>query len=140
MAMPDSVGLQRVYLESKGLDDVGYSYYDVLGGDECPDLLKTLGRHLATRRSRTTFARPSAFSLSTAGTASLIDDLARRSAGNINLRKGKRPDMWGTSTVSSRTRPYTPASHDASAVSPWWRPESPRPVREIKVFMPKGSW
>lgn len=24
-----------------------------------------------------------------------IDGLARRSSGNINLRKGKRPGMWG---------------------------------------------
>ena len=24
-----------------------------------------------------------------------VDDLARRSPGNMNLREGKRPDMWG---------------------------------------------
>jgi hypothetical protein len=52
-----------------------------------------------------------------------IDDFARRSPGNINLRKGKRPDMWGHEYRSSRTRPCTPSSRSAATPgrrnSPW---------------------
>jgi len=40
-----------------------------------------------------------------------VDDLARRSPGNMNLRKGKRPDMWAHKyrlQPSETVYPYQP--------------------------------
>jgi extradiol dioxygenase len=93
--VPDSLGLHHVYLESKNLDDVGYSCYEVLGGDECPDLLTTLGRHTGDQTVSYYIHSPAGFFVEYGWDGLPIDDLARRSPGNINLRKGKRPDMWG---------------------------------------------
>jgi extradiol dioxygenase len=95
MELAGSVGLHHVYLESKNLDDVGYFYYDVLGGDECPDLLTTLGRHMGDQTVSYYIHSPAGFFIEYGWDGLPIDDLARRSVGNINLRKGKRPDMWG---------------------------------------------
>jgi extradiol dioxygenase len=89
------LGLHHVYLESKSLDDVGYSYYEVLGGDGCPDLLATLGRHIGDQTVSYYVRTPAGFHLEYGWDGMAIDDLSRRSPHNINLRKGNRPDIWG---------------------------------------------
>lgn len=93
--VPNSVGLHHVYLESESLDDVGYSYYDVLGGDENPDLLMNLGRHIGDQTVSYYIHSPAGFFIEYGWDGLPIDELERRSPHFINLRKGKRPEMWG---------------------------------------------
>ncbi|WP_405181049.1 VOC family protein [Nocardia sp. NBC_01377] len=93
--VPNSLGLHHVYLESKSFDDVGYSYFDVLGGDECPDLLMNLGRHIGDQVISYYLHSPAGFFIEYGWGGLEIDDLERRSPLFINLRKGKRPEMWG---------------------------------------------
>lgn len=95
LEVPGSLGLHHIYLESKSLDDVGYSYYEVLGGDACPDLHSTLGRHMGDQKVSYYIHTPGGFVIEYGWDGRPIDDPARRSPYNINLRKGKRPDMWG---------------------------------------------
>lgn len=104
LEVPGSLGLHHVYLESRTLDDVGYSYYDVLGGDENPDLLMNLGRHIGDQTVSFYIHSPAGFFIEYGWDGLAIDDLERRSPHFINVRKGKRPEMWGTSSASSPTR------------------------------------
>jgi extradiol dioxygenase len=93
--VPNSVGLHHVYVESVILDDVGYSYFDVLGGDANPDLLMNLGRHIGDQTVSYYIHTPGGFFIEYGWDGMPIDDLARRSPHNINVRKGKRPEIWG---------------------------------------------
>ncbi len=93
--VPYSVGLHHVYLESNSLDDVGYSYFDVLGGDANPDLLMNLGRHVGDQTVSYYIRTPGGFFIEYGWDGLPIDDLERRSPRFINFREGKRGDMWG---------------------------------------------
>jgi 3,4-dihydroxy-9,10-secoandrosta-1,3,5(10)-triene-9,17-dione 4,5-dioxygenase len=95
LEVPNSLGLHHVYLESRTLDDVGYSYYDVLGGDENPDLLMNLGRHIGDQTVSFYIHSPAGFFIEYGWDGLAIDDLERRSPHFINVRKDKRPEMWG---------------------------------------------
>lgn len=95
LEVPNSLGLHHVYLESVDLDDVGYSYFDVLGGDANPDLLMNLGRHIGDQVVSYYVRSPGGYFLEYGWGGLAIDDLERRSPHNINVRNGKRPEMWG---------------------------------------------
>jgi extradiol dioxygenase len=95
LEVPNSVGLHHVYLESNSLDDVGYSYFNVLDGDTNPDLLMNLGRHIGDQTVSYYIRTAGGFFIEYGWDGLPIDDMSRRSPHNINLRKGKRSDMWG---------------------------------------------
>jgi len=95
LEIPNLLGLHHVYLESAALDDVGYSYFDVLGGDANPDLLMNLGRHIGDQVVSYYIRTPGGFFIEYGWDGLPIDDLERRSPHNIDLNKGKRPEMWG---------------------------------------------
>lgn len=95
MQLDGLVGLHHVYLESNSVDDVGYSYFDVLGGDACPDLHMNLGRHIADQALSYYVHTPGGFMIEYGWGGVDVDDLERRSPHNIDFRKGKRREMWG---------------------------------------------
>ncbi|MFE9688003.1 VOC family protein [Streptomyces sp. NPDC006285] len=94
---PDALGLHHVCLESNSLDDVGYSYYNVLGGDTHPDLLLSLGRHVADQALSCYMHTPAGCFIEYGWGGLDVDDLEHRSPYNINLRNApdRRSDMWG---------------------------------------------
>lgn len=95
LEVPHSVGLHHVYLESNDIDDVGYSYYDILGGDACPDLQMGFGRHIGDEVISYYVHTPGGFMVEYGWGGQSIKAKANRSPNNLNFRKGKRPEMWG---------------------------------------------
>ena len=95
LEMPNSLGLHHVYLESKELDDVGYSYYDVLGGDSNPDLQMTFGRHIGDQVISYYVHTAGGFMIEYGWGGAWIDEMDKRSPNNLNFRNGKRQELWG---------------------------------------------
>jgi extradiol dioxygenase len=95
LEVPNSVGLHHVYLESVDIDDVGYSYYDVLGGDANPDLQMAFGRHIGDQVISYYIHTAGGFMIEYGWGGLAIDDMSKRSPNNLNFRNGKRQEMWG---------------------------------------------
>jgi 3,4-dihydroxy-9,10-secoandrosta-1,3,5(10)-triene-9,17-dione 4,5-dioxygenase len=110
LEMPGMLGLHHVYIECRSLDDVGYSYYDILGGDENSDLLMNLGRHVGDQTVSYYIRSPAGFFIEYGWDGLPIDESAPRSVEYLDFRKGKRPEMWGhhfTMQPNEAVRPYT---------------------------------
>ncbi len=95
LEVPNSVGLHHVYLESTDIDDVGYSYFEVLGGDANPDLQMALGRHVGDQVISYYVHTPGGFMIEYGWGGLPIDESDNRSPNNLNFRTGKRQEMWG---------------------------------------------
>ncbi|MFI0350056.1 VOC family protein [Actinomadura sp. 9N407] len=109
LEIPELLGLHHVYLECNSLDDVGYSYYDVLGGDQNPDMLMKLGRHIGDQTVSYYIRTPAGFFIEYGWDGLAIPETEARSPRFIDVRKGKRPEMWGhefTMQPNETVRPY----------------------------------
>jgi extradiol dioxygenase len=95
LEMRGLLGLHHVYLESNDIDDVGYSYYDVLGGDANPDLQMTFGRHIGDSVISYYIHTAGGFLIEYGWGGLAIDDMSKRSPNNLNFRKGKRREIFG---------------------------------------------
>ncbi|GAB2857143.1 VOC family protein [Actinocorallia aurea] len=109
LQMDGMLGLHHLYLECNSLDDVGYAYYDVLGGDRNPDLLMNLGRHIGDQTVSFYIHNPAGFFIEYGWDGLPIPETEARSPRYIDVGKGKRAEMWGhhfTMQPNETVRPY----------------------------------